>query len=230
MKAPPAFQFYVSDWLSSTSIALMTAYEERGYLRLLAHQWANDDCSLPNNRKVLLRLALLRREAELDTVLKQFEPHPDRPDKIINRKLFEQRRVLDQFRAERAASGRKGAQKKYGAPVSSAYSSAPRSADGSAYSSALALQSSSSIFNSPPPTPPQREGREKEAQLREKPRRMAGTSETRIGRGTEEAKPPDNDTLKLRELWERYGSQPNARDLVAKEYNAWKAERLEETG
>jgi uncharacterized protein YdaU (DUF1376 family) len=57
-----AFLFYVEDWLSSTAIDLMTAAEERGYLRLLLHAWKNPDCGLPNDDRILAHLSKLETE------------------------------------------------------------------------------------------------------------------------------------------------------------------------
>lgn len=50
---------YVADWLSSQSIAVMTAEEERGYLRLLMHSWLAGDCCLPDDDDQLAALSLL---------------------------------------------------------------------------------------------------------------------------------------------------------------------------
>ena len=54
-----AFLLYVDDWLSSTAIELMTAAEERGYLRLLMHAWKSPDCGLPKDDKTLAQLSKL---------------------------------------------------------------------------------------------------------------------------------------------------------------------------
>jgi uncharacterized protein YdaU (DUF1376 family) len=54
-----AFLLDVDAWLSSTDIAMMTAQEERGYLRLLLHAWKQDDCGLPDDDDVLAHLSLI---------------------------------------------------------------------------------------------------------------------------------------------------------------------------
>lgn len=54
-----AFLFDVDDWLSSTDISLMSAEEERGFLRLLLHAWKQEDCGLPDDDDVLARLSLI---------------------------------------------------------------------------------------------------------------------------------------------------------------------------
>lgn len=155
--APPAFQFYAADWLSSTSIALMTAHEERAYLRLLCHAWADENCSLPDDRRRLMKLGLLRSEAQLEVVLRQFAPHPELPGRLINPRLFEIRQQSEDFRAERAAAGRAGgrkaqAQRREGVVQSSSSdsssarssASAPLQANGEANREAKSSSSSSS--------------------------------------------------------------------------------------
>lgn len=55
----PMMPLMAADWLSSGSIALMTADEERGYLRLLLHAWLSGSCSLPDDDDALASLSLL---------------------------------------------------------------------------------------------------------------------------------------------------------------------------
>lgn len=62
MSKPPAFQFYPSDWLSSTKIALMTPAEEGAYIRLLCHAWSDPQCSLPDDDNILASLSRLGPE------------------------------------------------------------------------------------------------------------------------------------------------------------------------
>lgn len=54
-----SFFFYVDKWLSSTHIALMSAVEERGFLRLLLHAAKMPDCGLPDDDEYLARIALI---------------------------------------------------------------------------------------------------------------------------------------------------------------------------
>lgn len=58
----PAFQFYPSDWLSSTSISLMSPAEEGAYIRLLCHAWSSPDCGIPDDEKLLAELSRLRKK------------------------------------------------------------------------------------------------------------------------------------------------------------------------
>ena len=53
----PAFQFYPKDWLSSQRVAAMSSAQKGVYIDLLCHAWLADDCGLPDDDKVLLRLS-----------------------------------------------------------------------------------------------------------------------------------------------------------------------------
>jgi uncharacterized protein YdaU (DUF1376 family) len=55
----PYFPFYPDRWLSSSRIDLMSAEEERGYLRLLLRSWGMPDCTLPDDKNKLLKWSLL---------------------------------------------------------------------------------------------------------------------------------------------------------------------------
>jgi uncharacterized protein YdaU (DUF1376 family) len=55
----PSFPFYPADWLSSQSIATMTAEQERAFLRLLLHCWLSGTCSLNDDNDELAALSLL---------------------------------------------------------------------------------------------------------------------------------------------------------------------------
>jgi hypothetical protein len=91
-KKPPAFQFYASDWLGSTRIELMSAEQERGYLRLLLHCWNDPTCSLADDDEVLSRLSKMGEgwfNGGSRLVRECFVNHPTLVHRIINEKLFE---------------------------------------------------------------------------------------------------------------------------------------------
>lgn len=198
MKPPPAFQFYAADWLSSTSIALMSATEERGYLRLLLHEWADEDCSLPDDHALMKRLALVKSERELKTILRQFEAHPTKPGRLVNARLFEERRKQDEFRAMCSEAGKASARSKRQRTFNERYNDrstnlptgrpTERQPEGQPK---VNSSSSSSTFGNSPPTPQgERERRE----------RLSGTPETRVGRGPVETPSLVTDDEK-REKW-----------------------------
>lgn len=113
MARDPAFQFYASDWLGSTLIALMTAEQERGYLRLLCHIWNSPDCALPDDDSVLARLSLMGEgwlNGGCHLVRQCLIEHPEKQGAITNEKLLLLRRERDAWRQKSAAGGRKSAQ------------------------------------------------------------------------------------------------------------------------
>lgn len=102
-----AFLMYVDDWLSSTAIALMTAAEERGYLRLLMHSWKSPDCGLPNDDKTLAQLSKLGgawRGKSGDVLRAQFK---ERDGRLFNERLLRERQHQQEVRLSRSESSRK---------------------------------------------------------------------------------------------------------------------------
>lgn len=57
----PRFDFYPSDWLGDTNVQAMSLEVEGAYIRLLAHAWQSDDCSLPDNAEILARFLRVSR-------------------------------------------------------------------------------------------------------------------------------------------------------------------------
>src|SRR5262249_53485961 len=90
----PAFQFYANDWLSSPRIMLMSAAQEGAYIRLLCIAWNDPDCSLPDDDE---QLAILSRLGEgwfnggSTLVRKCFNQHPEKPGRLVNLRLLEER-------------------------------------------------------------------------------------------------------------------------------------------
>lgn len=115
MNRPPAFQFYASDWLGSSHIALMSAEQERGYLRLLLHQWNSPGCCLPDDDDVLARLSLMGQgwfNGGSALVRKCFGPNPDVPGTIRNEKLYQVYLRQVSWRVKSALGGRNSAEAK----------------------------------------------------------------------------------------------------------------------
>jgi hypothetical protein len=113
MSKPPAFQLYANDWLSSLHINLMTPAQEGAYIRLLCYAWADSDCSLPDDDAVLAQLSRLG-EGWLkggSSILRQcFVPHPEHPARLVNLKLLEVRRNLEDWRERSRQGGIKSGQ------------------------------------------------------------------------------------------------------------------------
>ncbi len=113
MKGLPWFPMYTGDWLSSTPITLMTPAQEGGYVRLLIHEWEDDDCGLPDDNE---KLAVLSRLGEAwlnggSTVVRdRFVPHPTIPGKIINPRLYEEWKKSVNWREKSSEGGKKSAE------------------------------------------------------------------------------------------------------------------------
>lgn len=88
MTQPPAFQFYASDYLSSSKVQRMTLEEEGAYIRLLAYSWQDgfipaDLCELSRMCKVTPR----KMAALWDRLRDCFMPLTEDPDKLVNARL-----------------------------------------------------------------------------------------------------------------------------------------------
>jgi uncharacterized protein YdaU (DUF1376 family) len=108
-----AFLFYVEDWLSSTAIDLMTAAEERGYLRLLLHAWKNPDCGLPNDDRILAHLSKLETEWQTgsgEVVRAEFF---ERDGRLYNERLLRERENQRAVREARSGAGKAGAESRW---------------------------------------------------------------------------------------------------------------------
>lgn len=153
-KIPPAFQCYASDWLGSTRIALMLPEQEGAYFRLLCHAWADDDCSLPADERQLAVLSRLgprwkRLRAE---VMACFEPHPTRPDRIVNHRLYAVRQEQDAHSERMSEAGAIGANARWHRHGKrSAIASEPQS-DRNAARDAINMRRDSSPSPTPTPT------------------------------------------------------------------------------
>jgi uncharacterized protein YdaU (DUF1376 family) len=111
-----AFLLYVDDWLSSTAIDLMSAAEERGYLRLLMHAWKSPDCGLPNDDPTLAKLSKLGggwRGQSGERVRAQFFA---RDGRLFNDRLLRERQHQQSVRESRSNAGRTASAYRWNAP------------------------------------------------------------------------------------------------------------------
>lgn len=91
----PAFSLYANDWLGSQRIAVMSPEEEGAYIRLLCYAWGDPDCSLPDDDNILATLSRLgeRWFNGCSTNVKRcFNEHPEKPGRIYNPRLLEERK------------------------------------------------------------------------------------------------------------------------------------------
>lgn len=109
----PYFKFYASDWLGSTKRAMMTPALRGAYIDLLAHQWNDESCSLPDDDNLLAALSGLGEgwlKVGSTALRKCFPPHPTLEGRLANPRLLEIRFERDKFIAKSAAAGRKSQQ------------------------------------------------------------------------------------------------------------------------
>jgi len=151
----PDMPLFVNDWLSSTSIKLMTLEEEGAYLNLLLHAWNDDNCCLPDNDKHLAALSKLgeRWYGSKEKIKANFQPDPERPGKIFNAK---QRAVRAEQKARQDAArarGQKGAQARWEKKCDRNAQALPKHSSSNATASAKHVLENTSSPVSPLPSP-----------------------------------------------------------------------------
>lgn len=111
MNRPPAFQFYVKDWLTSRKIAVMDLAQVGAYSFLLAACWDSDDCSLPDDDRTLAALSRMGEQWCTDaseSVRACFVPHPKHPGHLTNERLLAEFKSLQKFRRNKQRAGQIG--------------------------------------------------------------------------------------------------------------------------
>jgi uncharacterized protein YdaU (DUF1376 family) len=133
---PPAFQFYVKDWLSSPNVRAMT-YAQRGlYIELLAYTWpAGVPAAIVGHKLAGMTEAEWNEISPL--VLAQFEQTRD--GRLVNPKLDEQFKELDSFYKMQSDKGKRGADARWHGSANAR----PLPNDGSSSSSSTASSPSS---------------------------------------------------------------------------------------
>jgi hypothetical protein len=112
----PWFQFYPSDWLSNSKIALLSPAEEGGFIRLLCHCWNDPNCSLPNSDEDLAALSRLGDQWSKGSGVKLwalFVRHPSKRGRLTEPDLYKEFVRLQGRSLERSASGMKGAKRRW---------------------------------------------------------------------------------------------------------------------
>jgi uncharacterized protein YdaU (DUF1376 family) len=105
MSKPPAFQFYVNDWLGSANIMLMTPAEEGAYIRLLAIAWGSDDCGLPDDDKELSVLSRLGEGWFNGTSTKLRKCFIQKGTRLYNKRLLEERKKQEIWKEKSRQGG-----------------------------------------------------------------------------------------------------------------------------
>lgn len=114
-KKPPAFQFYVNDWLSSSSVAMMTPEQRGCYIQLLARAWPDGIPYDAHASSMLWALASMPSADAWDKikgpVLAQFV---ERDGRLINLKLEEQFKSMASYHTMAEARAKKAAEARWG--------------------------------------------------------------------------------------------------------------------
>ena len=111
MARNPTFPFFYSDWLGSTTLALMTCSEAGAYVYLLCHQWGDPQCSLPTDDRSLAVLSRLGPDwlASAAMLRPCFPPHPEVPGRLANAKLLEAWISRQEWAAKSSQAGKRSA-------------------------------------------------------------------------------------------------------------------------
>jgi uncharacterized protein YdaU (DUF1376 family) len=113
MNKPPAFQFYVEEWLSSFDIRTMSRSQELGYFRLLLHQWDSPTCKLPRDDKKLAIMARMNPKEWISfkkVITKKFIMNGNN---IYNEKLHNQWAKLQENRKAFSNAGKEAMRKRW---------------------------------------------------------------------------------------------------------------------
>lgn len=115
MNQPPAFQFYASDYLSSSKVQRMTLEAEGAYVRLLAYNW--QDGSIPSDFRQLSRLCKTTpRKMEIlwNEFLHECFTGEGQPEgRLVNLRLERVRSEQVEYRNKKASAGQKGAEARW---------------------------------------------------------------------------------------------------------------------
>ena len=142
MPKSPAFQFYPKDWLSSRKARRMTPEQRGGYADLLAQEWLDDDCSLPDNDEDLAFLSgLNERWSECSKLIRScfFK----KGKKLFNKRLLEEKEKQEAFRLQCSKAGRKSGEARRNKELEAKVGST--GVEGGCNSSSLSLSLSSSL-------------------------------------------------------------------------------------
>jgi uncharacterized protein YdaU (DUF1376 family) len=109
----PAFQFYPADWLASSSVSLMTPAEEGAYIRLLALEWLQNDCGLPDDDAQLASLSRLGKKWFSGSGAKLRRKFTPVNGRLFNDRLIEERQKQFEWKKRCSDGGKKGMESRY---------------------------------------------------------------------------------------------------------------------
>ena len=150
----PAFQFYPADFISDENVKLMTNQQIGCYIVLLCHCWIEG--SIPADVTKIAKLCGENGSAMADLWLgirSCFVEMESKPERLINPRLYEERRKQEQHRSERSSTGLKGAKARWDKPSANSCENGsamdqPSNSHGSAIQEPIAKNASSSLSSS----------------------------------------------------------------------------------
>lgn len=113
---PPAFQFYVKDWLGSKSVRMMTVTQRGFFIQLLAEAWDSDRPGYLPDGYPVWQLAGAQSESEFlasggEAVLSQFTK--DSKGRLFNKRLLFERKKQIAYSKLQSNKGTAGAAKRW---------------------------------------------------------------------------------------------------------------------
>ena len=140
---PPAFQFYVKDWLSSSTVHSMSLAARGAYIDLLAFAWQSQTfATLPNDPAQLRRL-VGADSAEWADIWPQISGCFEVEDgHLVNRRLQDEARKREEFIKKQQANGARGGRPSKIPGLSSGFPQSEANNEARESSAVLSIQSS----------------------------------------------------------------------------------------
>jgi len=115
MNKPPAFQFYVKDWRSSSTVRSMTREQRGDFIEMLAAAWDQDE---PGTLPLPIELAAKICGISVRSFRKFLESFPKLwqidGDQLVNPKLRAQRNELQQLKQKLSDAAKRTNEKRWG--------------------------------------------------------------------------------------------------------------------
>ncbi len=166
MSQPPAFQFYASDYLSSSRVQRMSLEEEGAYIRLLCYNW--QDGSIPDDTvqlAALCKIPVRRMAKNWGKIACCISPADANSHRLINKKLEQVRAVQAVYSAKQSARSKEGWSKRHDAAAMPRHMPRLSRSDASMHASGYALQSSIGENPTIQDSPPKKENPKKQGSL-----------------------------------------------------------------
>lgn len=149
----PAFQFYAAEFLADENVVLMTNQEVGCYIKLMAYCWREG--SIPADVSKIAKLCGEDSSAMAQlwlAISSCFTESIADENRLVHPRLEKEREKQEEHRKERAESGKRGAEKRWGAKTTKnddeSHGLANSSANGSAIKEPMAKNGSSSSSSS----------------------------------------------------------------------------------